>query len=292
MQKMIYLAGLGHSGSTLLDMLLSSHPDIYGFGEVNAVIKDPNIISNKKKDVCSCSKEFDSCSFWGQTKPILASDKSHKRKYIEITKLFYQTFGEDKIFLDSSKNITKSLYRLIIEYDCKVIFIARDFRSWIYSRYSHTKKNMLRLALRWYLENKKLLYTLKKWDIPFLTIGYEELALFPEQVLQRICDFIGIAFQKEMLNPQNHKSHIIKGNIMRLDPQKNQQIMYDARWMTSTKLNYIMPLLIPLYRFNRKYVYSNFVTGRTKAFNKRQYDFYVFGDKRKEDLLNEYERKK
>ena len=30
----IYIAGIGHSGSTLLDVLLGSHPDICGVGEI------------------------------------------------------------------------------------------------------------------------------------------------------------------------------------------------------------------------------------------------------------------
>lgn len=37
MSDIVYIAGTGRSGSTLLDMLLSSHPLAFGAGELSAV---------------------------------------------------------------------------------------------------------------------------------------------------------------------------------------------------------------------------------------------------------------
>ena len=37
-QKILYIAGLGHSGSTILDLSLGSHPDITGLGEIYTLL--------------------------------------------------------------------------------------------------------------------------------------------------------------------------------------------------------------------------------------------------------------
>jgi SAM-dependent methyltransferase len=37
-----------------------------------------------------------------------------------------------------------------------------------------------------------------------LTLRYEDLVLKPEDSIQKVCDFLGITFEKTMLNPENH----------------------------------------------------------------------------------------
>jgi len=38
--KVVLIAGLGHSGTTILDLALSHHPGIIGLGEVFDVLRD------------------------------------------------------------------------------------------------------------------------------------------------------------------------------------------------------------------------------------------------------------
>ena len=56
---MIYIAGYGRSGSTILDVLLGNHPDIFGAGELNKLF-----VLHRQADVCSCGSPLRACEFW------------------------------------------------------------------------------------------------------------------------------------------------------------------------------------------------------------------------------------
>lgn len=58
--KVLYIMGAGRSGSTLLDMVLGSHPDVRGVGEL-INLPDKGWISNEH---CSCGRRANDCSFW------------------------------------------------------------------------------------------------------------------------------------------------------------------------------------------------------------------------------------
>lgn len=293
-QKIIYIAGLGHSGTTILDMALSANSEVTGLGEVKATLEQDfdKIIQKKIVHVCSCGKTITECDFWN----CFMHQKVDSKLPIEVKykKLLEYAKNEKGIqtILDSSKNSYGYLKYLKDNYDLRVIFITRDFRSWIYSRFSRSKKSMILLGYRWWLENIKIRMRIMKMDIPIITIGYEELCMFPELILKSICSFTGIQYSPAMLSPDKTASHIVLGNIARIDKEKRKSIVYDMRWMTSIRLNLLLPLFLPLMKWNKKTVYSNVMLQKTKAFNKKQRDFYLFGDKNKEMLIHEFEKSK
>jgi hypothetical protein len=55
---LVYVAGDGRSGSSLLDMALGTHPDVSGLGEVHRLSLSP------RSRLCSCGIELDSCPYW------------------------------------------------------------------------------------------------------------------------------------------------------------------------------------------------------------------------------------
>jgi hypothetical protein len=62
-RSMVYIAGYGRSGSTLLERILDSHPKMIGMGELSYL---PEYLMNKDLR-CACGSELRECSFW---KPI------------------------------------------------------------------------------------------------------------------------------------------------------------------------------------------------------------------------------
>jgi hypothetical protein len=58
----IYIAGNGHSGSTLLDMAIGSSPDIFSAGELTFITRDSIF-----DEYCSCSKLIKECEVWSKT---------------------------------------------------------------------------------------------------------------------------------------------------------------------------------------------------------------------------------
>ncbi len=281
MKKVIYIAGLGHSGSTILDMALGCHPKIVGLGEIYAVFNKKNPDALFEKSTCSCGKKGKDCDFWKDLRKFSSSEKSTEEKYKTLITVFTKKYGEDSILLDSSKNSYPYLNFLNKEYDLRVIYLTRDYRNWIYSRFARTKKLMVFLALRWFFENKKLLYILKKYKVKMMTVGYEEVSLYPEFILKKICRFADVEFTGTMLNPDKTKSHIINGNISRIDKEKRVGFFYDLRWMTSGRLARITSLISFLNKINNRLVYSNIS-------EENNGEFHIFGKQKKEILLKEH----
>ena len=288
LKKIVYIAGLGHSGSTILDMALGAHPNITGLGEVYAVFNKTNYSDLFKNSTCSCGEKGDNCSFWKNAKKISIKNLSTEEKYLQLIELFSQKYGDDMILVDSSKNSYPYLKLLNERFDLRIIYLTRDYRSWIYSRYTRIKKPLLYLFVRWFMENKKLLSVLKKYKLNVLKVGYEELALFPEFILKKISKYIDVPYSDLMKTPANTKSHIISGNIARIDDIKKAHFFYDPKWFTSGRLSFISGFFFFFQSFNNKLVYSNIMKGKVKAFGKRSFDFHVFGNERKEMLDNEH----
>jgi len=292
MQKVVYIAGNGHSGSTILDMCLGAHPGIIGLGEIaNILLASSHKLeeNNFTKIKCSCGNDMCNCDFWMGVREWLrdnpCGDINDKWKF--LLTFFQKKYGKEKVLIDSSK--TKHEYLLFLNDYCDlyVIFLVRDYRSWVYSRFSRHGHNIFMLMLHWYINNIRIYNFLKKNNLNVLVVGYEELALYPKFILEKITKFIGLSFNNNMLQPNKTKSHIIRGNVARGDSEKRKNLMYDARWLASMKINFLAPVFFPIIRWNRDYVYSNVVRGMTNAFGVSQQDFLVFGDLNKEKLVQE-----
>lgn len=59
-KTVLYIAGYGRSGSTLLARILGSHPNIYNAGEL---INFLNLLTNDDA-ICSCQQKLQNCEFW------------------------------------------------------------------------------------------------------------------------------------------------------------------------------------------------------------------------------------
>ncbi len=61
MMQLAYILAASHSGSTLLSMLLGSHPQIATIGEMNL---SPRAMGNLDRYRCSCGQFIRQCAFW------------------------------------------------------------------------------------------------------------------------------------------------------------------------------------------------------------------------------------
>lgn len=60
----VYILSASHSGSTLLTMLLSSHPRVASVGETSALLWR----GKSDSKTCSCGKAIDACPFWARVR--------------------------------------------------------------------------------------------------------------------------------------------------------------------------------------------------------------------------------
>jgi len=264
-KKVIFIASLARSGSTLLDLMLGGHPRFVGLGEMFRMLTpDTEWLDRTSEVLCSCGSTMDQCSFWGPVSATLRRNQgvSTEERYRILLDAFGEAFGKDCVPVDSSKHL-KALQTLsgVPGVEVKVLHLIKDVRAWTVSMRDAGKraeafyiKELLRkygwkawiayvrrtsayYFLRWYFRNRSMQDFLKRERIPSFQLGYEELSLYPEFMID--------------------DSHSVLGNRMRSQMEKRQGIFYDNRWFSRN--DWLLPaILFPhIMRYNAKEVYRN-----------------------------------
>ena len=173
--------------------------------------------------------------------------------------------GGDFLYVDSYQD-DLSMLRLPIDlFDLRVIHLVRDIRSWLPRRVRSARSqgkhfSSFRNAFRWIYVNQKFSNVFRESGLPVLRVGYEELALRPEFTLKLICKWLHLDYTQQMLRPGLYsKSHILLGNRVRQQSDRNQQIAYDASWLRDSGLGFSAFLFsLPfITQMHRDLVYSN-----------------------------------
>ena len=171
-KKLIFILSAAHSGSTLLDKSLGSHPDCFSMGEIINFAEE----WTKERTLCGCGKWLKDCSFWRTIENRLLNQKNiditslkdfdikiesntsflsarlatirrffvllnkDERRKINRTRLLYNTIaevGEVSILIDSSKDILRSYYlsKVLKEhYESYFIHLVRNGKAVLNSR--------------------------------------------------------------------------------------------------------------------------------------------------------------
>lgn len=77
-RQIVFIAGSGHSGSTLLDMCLGGHPDIAALGETGFLYFYAHNMSSR--DFCTCGETIEACPFWTKVTGELALLRDMKKE--------------------------------------------------------------------------------------------------------------------------------------------------------------------------------------------------------------------
>ncbi len=106
--KIIYLAGEGRSGTTLLEKLLAEQKNIFAGGELRYIWER----SIKENQLCSCGKEFNQCEIW---KKIIQDIE--KEINIELFIKSYNKIGRMRHYpiYNMLKQLHKSEFRIITD---------------------------------------------------------------------------------------------------------------------------------------------------------------------------------
>lgn len=291
---LLLIRGLGHSGSTLLDLALGAHPQILGLGEVARLVgrprhgeegKGPARLrgSGRYERRCTCGALVADCPIWGDYLEWLSGHDhlSDLDKFLElIRRVQVRCFAETRSTSDTSLRwivesyqadvalpglLKQSLYPRPV----KVLFLVRDVRSWAHSEARRAKGKRrcaaLRAVLRWWRVNRRIERELRASGCDLLTLGYEEMALAPESTFRHLSDWLGIHYHDDMLRPGlASRSHIVSGNRMRYDSERNARILYDGIWLASSSLVLRAALAWPpLAAMNRRLVYGQMLLGQS-----------------------------
>jgi hypothetical protein len=281
----IYIQGYGHSGTTILDILLGSSADAFSCGELTFINRE-----GIADEFCSCNNRIGQCSFWSpvmklwsekSTIPLTDYKKLRNqfegnrsylrvlknqifpsqifRTYIESTELLYDTIYENcgtSFIIDSSKQATRP-FVLTKFAEVQVLHICRNFRGVLNSE----KKNVV-VDLKDGIETpsppKRTLKVLLDWLISNLTcactalvfngrrIHFRQWVVKPE-LLTKDCQFLGQDFHKKGLKAD----HMIAGNRIRLLPSQKLRTTLDTNYQRLTKSQHFfgktIEILLPFW---------------------------------------------
>lgn len=286
MIKYLYVCSAGHSGSTLLDLLIGAHSRVASLGELVHLPK--NLALNTP---CTCGKPIRECQAWSEVSKVIADragidilkdpygvhmgfigsqvaiDHSHQtRRYRSKWRLihaylyavwrshlpldsFARPFWEGlrnsylvydavrmafdvDVVVDSSKHYVRAvgLYKLNPE-SFRIIMLTRDGRGVFHSGLKRNWSKERSLGA-WLNHNARMIPLLREYVAPehILHVKYEDLVANPRSVLERICDFSGLAYEDAMAGASTKIYHMPNGNPMRFG---FSQIKPDMGWMAA-----------------------------------------------------------
>jgi hypothetical protein len=264
----IYIAGLPHSGTTLLSLLLGKHPSLVALGEVNLQLRRMRERpADMPASVCGCGSAVTECPLWGPVWQAVSRGADSGADHRLVRGAFASLYGDGAQPVDASK-LKEPLFALADagHRDVRVIHLARDFRSAVASdlaRHRRSKNGSrpgwllgLQFARRWVRENRKIDAALQKTGFPALRLGYEELVLVPRRAWPLMWEFLGLGSAEIPEDIAGSRNHIFVGNLMRGQEAK-REVRYDGRWFQRTE--WLAPMLMfpSVRRGNRRWVYGN-----------------------------------
>ena len=240
--KVVFIASLSHSGSTLLDLMLNAHPDIVSVGELKQLGRFARHEKPGRRLRCTCGAEsLLTCEFWtrvseltktatGRTIAELNVEDYHNRQnFDEDNAALFQaiaTVAGKRYVVDSSKQAGRlSLLMKNPALDVFPIFLIRDPKGQICS--SQRKSESLIRLIENYVRTNREIHELVK-DRHHAVVRYEQLVREPEQVLAALMAELGLLFDPAQLQWASQPRHNVGGNGMRRS--NSSELRLDENW--------------------------------------------------------------
>jgi Sulfotransferase family len=244
--KIIFLAALSHSGSTLLDLMLNAHRDVTSVGELKQLAR---FASLQKRRPCACgAATLWDCDFWTRVNELIVAKAGRTiadlnvGNYEDVERfntdnivLFdsIRAVARTKFIVDSSKHLRRlELLTQNEALEVFPIFLIRDPKGQICSSLRKDRNTLLRLVADYVGTNRSIYSYLK--DRPHVIVRYEELVNDAERTLVRIMQYLGVAFEPLQLRWAMQERHNVGGNRMRWNSSSDLRL--DAAWRTELSL--------------------------------------------------------
>jgi hypothetical protein len=245
--RVIYVAGVSHTGSTLLGHILGDLKETCYLGQIRNTWQR-GILEN---GICTCNAPFAECPFWRNVvkrlpfaaeqqaealtglfreavRPSLGfpfrgteMSQANRAAFAAPTEALYGAASDVagvRQLVDSSKS---SLYAAFLHglptIDLRVVHLVRDPRATVYShlrRYSFGYGETFKLSL-WWLRSNAAIEKLGRTGVPYTRIRYEDFVEDPAESLRRTVDALGLPRSRLPIEgkvARLSKKHIVSGN--------------------------------------------------------------------------------
>lgn len=252
---LLYIAGSSHSGSTLLDMLLGSHPRIESVGEAKKIAAVAAQMRAGGEPLCTCRETVAACAFWRATMP---QDPETLKSDAEANADFFRhvlRVGGKQIALDSSKSPGRA--RMLAKsqlFDLTVVHLVRDSRAVAHSNRRKQAKtaggrnpdyDLVPTVRGWNKLNLRARRLFRGEAVRHLPVRYEDLTRDPATVLRGVLSAVGLSWHESVLRYREQIHHNIEGNRMRMGSDSTiraddeyLRAMTARDWWTATLLSW------------------------------------------------------
>jgi hypothetical protein len=265
--RLIYVLGVGRSGSTLLDLLLGRRRGVVGVGEFTNVTE-----WLRTGQLCSCGEPVASCEMWSEVRRGVAADTAAESvsfgsgktgtlhaifrallsgksfpAYADVAGLNrayldrVREVTDAEVVVDSSKDIRRACVLAASDlFDIRFLHLVRDPRGVMWSRLK-TKRNSTdprdgskqarscsATMRRWVGVNLvSLAFGVTRWRGRYCVVRYEDLATDPEATLRRVATWADLPVGEAAASTP----HLIAGNLVKMRPIAD--IRLDDEWRRS-----------------------------------------------------------
>ena len=242
--RILYVISSGHSGSTLLDLMISRHDHIGTVGELKCV-------TTKPRTACLCgARPFSSCAFWREVDvhlkassglalaelDLLADDA---RRFVAHNAAIYGAIAEvtGKVVLVDSSKSRRRLEGLLASdaFEVTPIHLTRDPRGVVFS-HLRKRRSLVAYSRKYRHGNRNTQRVLE--SVAHVRVRYEDLASAPERELGRVMRELGFELESQQLDWAGGARHSVGGNhmrhgresVIRLDEEWRHAMSFWQRW--------------------------------------------------------------
>lgn len=270
----LYILGRGHSGSTILDILLGNSAQIESVGELIAGL------SRADREPCSCGASMPECPFWrhvrsrledagvswdearsigtekgiaGMWRVLRGGQKMERRAVIvrALAKAITATAGKPHL-LDSSKTPAHGLFLLRHIPEARLIHLVRDPRDVLRSglKRGQGPLALLRTVVGWAIINPMCDLMARAYPRRVIRVRYEDLCASPACVLDKIGGVLWVSLSDALARIEHLEvGHNVGGNrirhagVLRFDADVGQTKHPMPRWLEVVTLLLCEPVM-------------------------------------------------
>lgn len=222
--SVVFLLGVAHCGSTLLGRTLGMHSKVHCVGELLRVAE-----ALEAKLPCGCGAQLRACPHWEPLLPGLEqATKLEYERFEAATLVEFARRAGKSIAFDLSKTRAWRLARRWRDPSVGFVHLVRDSRGVMSStvRAGTELERPLSKHVKW---SKRLAKFARRNPQRCHTVFYEDLCTDPRGELEKLCAFLGIAFEPALLRPADAVHHFVHSSASGYLKGSNE-IALDERW--------------------------------------------------------------